>query len=110
MKRSLNMLVVLLFVAAIVLIVAVGLARHDRDLLAPLDLFLILAVMAVYLLPAGLALYRECKAGFWIAALDVFLGWTVLGWFAALGWAASGKTRPMPVLAANARRKIATSH
>jgi hypothetical protein len=110
MKRLLNLLIVVVLGAAIVLIVAVGLARHDRDLLAPLDLFLILAVIAVYLLPTGLALYRECKAGFWIAALDIFLGWTVLGWFAALGWAASGKTRPMPVLAANARHKIAASH
>jgi hypothetical protein len=25
--------------------------------------------------------------------VNVFLGWTILGWFVALGWAASGQIR-----------------
>ncbi len=94
MKRLYSLLIVAVLGAAVVLIVAVGLARHDRDLLAPLDLFLMLIALAVYLLPAGLAFHRDCKESFWIAALDILLGWTIFGWFIAMGWAAAGKTRP----------------
>lgn len=92
MKHPLRLVSAAILLGAAALIVAIGLARHDRDLLsAPFDLLLLLAALAVYLLPTGLALYRDCKAGIWIALLDVFLGWTIFGWFIALGWAAAGK-------------------
>ncbi|HTX74780.1 MAG TPA: superinfection immunity protein [Terracidiphilus sp.] len=94
MKHLFHLLVAAVFGAAVILVVAIGFARHDRDLLAPLDLFLLLAALLVYLLPTGLALYRDCKAGIWITAVDVLLGWTIFGWFIALGWAAAGKTKP----------------
>ena len=81
-------------IAAAVLILAVGIAGHDADLLGPVDLMLFLLAAAVYLLPAGLAVYRDCKATAWIVLVDICLGWTILGWFAALGWAASGSVRP----------------
>jgi len=32
----------------------------------------------------------------WIVLLDIFAGWTILGWIAALGWANGGKTRTLP--------------
>ncbi len=38
-------------------------------------------------------MYRDCKATVWIAVVNVLLGWTIFGWFIALGWSASGKTR-----------------
>ena len=28
--------------------------------------------------------------------VNVFLGWTILGWFVAIGWAASGKIETPP--------------
>jgi len=73
--------------------IALGLARHDADLLAPLNLILFLACFTLYLLPTGLAMYRDCKSTAWIAVVNVLLGWTLFGWFVALGWAASGKIR-----------------
>ncbi len=82
--------------AVLALILAVGLARNDSNLLAPLHLLLLVAALALYLIPAGLALYRDCRSTLWIVLLDVFLGWTIFGWFAAMGWAASGKIRPLP--------------
>lgn len=85
--------------AAVILLVAIGLAHHDRDLLAPFDMFLTLLVIAVYLLPTGLAFYRDCKGGMWIAALNMLLGWTIFGWFIALGWAAAAKPRPIAAVA-----------
>lgn len=81
--------------ALAVLIIAVGLARNDAALLAPVNLFLFVMAIALYLLPTGLALYRDCRAAGWIAAINVLLGWTLFGWAAALGWAASGATRPV---------------
>jgi hypothetical protein len=84
----------LCFLALLVLLV--GLAREDENLLAPMNFFMFLAIFAVYLLPTALAFYRDCESTLWIAMLNVFLGWTVLGWVLALGWANSGKTRPLP--------------
>ena len=94
MNRLFNLLVAAVLGAGVILIVAVGMARHDRNLIAPFNMFLMFAALAVYLLPAGLAVYRDCKARVWISALDVLFGWTIFGWFVALGLAASGKARP----------------
>jgi len=90
-----------LFVAAglagiAIMAIALGLARNTAALLGPADFLLFAAAVAVYLLPTALALYRNCTATGWIIALDILLGWTIFGWFAALGWAAAGKTRPVP--------------
>jgi hypothetical protein len=74
-----------------ILVIAIGMARHTADLLAPLHLFLFLALVALYVVPSALAVYRNCTAVAWIIALNILLGWTFLGWFLALGWAASGK-------------------
>lgn len=83
-------------VAAAILVIAIGLARNSAELLAPVNLLLFLAGTAIYLLPSGLAVHRDCKSALWIFLMNVFLGWTVLGWFAALGWAAAGEIRRQP--------------
>ncbi len=82
--------------ACAVLVVALGMSRSTTDLLAPLHLLLFVIVLALYLLPAALAFYRGCEAALWIALVNVVLGWTIFGWVAAIGWAASGKTRTVP--------------
>jgi hypothetical protein len=38
-------------------------------------------------------MYRDCKSTAWIVAVNLLLGWTIFGWFVAMGWAASGKIR-----------------
>jgi len=80
--------------AAVVLAIAVGLATNNSALAAPAHLILFIALVAFYLLPTCLALYRDSKARGWIAAINILLGWTLFGWVIALGWAAAGKVRP----------------
>ena len=85
-----------LFVAAVlvafgILVIAVGLARHDSELAAPFHLLALLVFVVLYVVPSALALYRNCRATRWIVALNILLGWTLFGWAIALGWAASGK-------------------
>lgn len=78
-------------VAFAVLAVAIGLARNTAAMAAPAHLLLFLAVVALYLVPSGLAMYRDCAAAWLIVSLNVLLGWTLFGWIIALGWAAAGK-------------------
>lgn len=48
-----------------------------------------LGAALVYLLPTVVAAAREHHQGGAIAVLNILLGWTVLGWIAALVWAAT---------------------
>jgi Superinfection immunity protein len=101
MNSLLRLLVIAGLAACVIVIVALGLERHNADLLAPLNLVLFVALALVYLLPTGLAMYRDCKSTAWVAAVNILLGWTIFGWFVAMGWAASGKIRePVPAIGA----------
>lgn len=93
MNNLLRLLAIAGIVACGIVVVALGFARHDADLIGPVSLVLFVLGALVYLLPLGLAMYRDCKSTVWIALVNVLLGWTILGWFAALGWAAAGKVR-----------------
>ena len=93
MNQVLRLLIVAGLVACGIAILAIGMARHNSDLLAPLHLLLFVAGILLYLFPTGFAVYRDCKSTAWIAAVNVLFGWTILGWFAAMGWAASGRNR-----------------
>ncbi len=93
MNNLLRLLLVAGIVACGIVVVALGFARHDADLTGPISLVLFLLGALVYLAPTGLAIYRDCQSMAWITLVNVFLGWTILGWFAALGWAVSGKVR-----------------
>ena len=53
-----------------------------------------------YFLPSIVAWSRRVNARGGLYVLNLFLGWTVLGWIAALIWAASGQTE------AEARSKV----
>ena len=93
MNQLLRLLMVAGVVAGVIVVVSLGFVRHEDYLMGPVAIVLFLTGLCVYLLPFGLALYRDCQAIGWIAALNVLLGWTIIGWFAALGWAATGKVR-----------------
>jgi len=93
MNNLLRLLVIAGLAACAVVIVALGFVRHDAGLMGPVTLLLFMLGVWVYLLPTGLAIYRDCKSTIWIASVNVFLGWTILGWAVAMGWAASGKIR-----------------
>ncbi|HEX4758773.1 MAG TPA: superinfection immunity protein [Terracidiphilus sp.] len=96
MNNLLRLLIVVGLLAFGVLIFALGLARHDSDLMAPFNLILFAIAILVYLSPTVLAVYRNCHATGWIALINIFLGWTIAGWFVAIGWAASGNADAMP--------------
>lgn len=96
MNNLMRLFVVGGLIAFAIVIVALGVAHNDAALAGPLNLILLALGAVVYLAPTALAIYRDCKAAAWIAAVDLLLGWTIVGWFAALGWAVSGKTRSLP--------------
>jgi RsiW-degrading membrane proteinase PrsW (M82 family) len=96
MNSVLRLLIVSGLVAFTIAIILLGLARHNGDLLAPFNLILLAVGIGVYFLPTMLALYRNCHSTSWIVIVNVLLGWTIVGWFAVLGWAASGKADTLP--------------
>ena len=51
------------------------------------------AILIVYFLPWIVASIRGTKNSSWVALINVFFGWTLLGWFVALIMAAEGKKR-----------------
>ena len=60
----------------------------------------LLIVILVYFLPSIVAIRRERSAG--PIAVNMFLGWTLVGWFVALAWAFSlkmpSKAEPAPLV------------
>jgi len=90
MSNLVRLIVIVGAAACGFVLLALGLARHDSDLIAPVDIMLLALAVLVYLLPAGLAIYRDCRAKAGILVVNLLLGWTIIGWFAAMGWAASG--------------------
>ena len=44
-------------------------------------------IIAIYFVPSIIASVRHAKHSDGIVALNFFLGWTVLGWIAAMIWA-----------------------
>ncbi|MFM0225110.1 superinfection immunity protein [Paraburkholderia dipogonis] len=47
----------------------------------------VLGALMLYLAPAMIADARERKDAFAVTMVNILLGWTVIGWFAALVWA-----------------------
>jgi hypothetical protein len=52
-----------------------------------------LLITAAYGLPALVAVYRRHRRAEAIAVVNLFLGWTVVGWLAALVWAFRSRSR-----------------
>ena len=61
----------------------------DRNTLLTGSLIIVAGLLCViiYFIPIFVALKRQCKKFNGIAVLNIFLGWTILGWVAALIWA-----------------------
>lgn len=55
-------------------------------------------IAAAYCLPIIVAAYRRHRRRPAIAAVNLLLGWTVVGWLAALAWALRGSRRPVPAV------------
>jgi hypothetical protein len=76
------------------LLMALGMAQHHTDILAPARLLLFAIGVGLYLSPILLALHQKCLSTVWIICVNVLFGWTVLGWIASAIWAASGRVLP----------------
>ena len=106
----------LLFLAAVVvatfavIVIAMGLAHNTDAILAPARMLMFLVGVAIYASPSALAVHRACKATAWIISLNILLGWTVLGWLIALGWAAWGKTQTAPPTIPAPPSAVVTGH
>jgi len=58
---------------------------------------MIWAILVGYFMPAAVALARKKRNAASIMLLDLFLGWTVIGWIIALIWAVAYEApRPNP--------------
>lgn len=56
------------------------------------DIQATLTMLVIYLLPALIAYGRGHNSAHAIAALNVLIGWTVLGWLWAAIWSLTGNT------------------
>jgi len=64
----------------------------------------ILLMIGLYFLPGLVATMRDQRNANAIWVLDLFLGWTVLGWVIALVWACMDQ--PDPAAAARPKRSV----
>ena len=48
---------------------------------------LLAILLIIYFIPSIIGFSRKCPSGLAITALNLFLGWTLLGWVASLVWA-----------------------
>jgi hypothetical protein len=63
---------------------------------SPLHLLIWLTAIAVYFTPVIVAWTRHAPHRGWVTVVNVFLGWTVIGWVVALVMACRGRA-PEPV-------------
>lgn len=56
-----------------------------------LIVFLYIPLVAIYHLPTSLAIYRKTDKALIVQIINVFLGWTIVGWVVALVMALSSK-------------------
>ncbi len=61
-----------------------------------MELVLVLIVVCMYLLPSIVAFRRQSATTGAAVVVNVFLGWTLLGWVIALALAVSGTSRATP--------------
>lgn len=59
----------------------------------PIELFLILPSLVVYFLPTIIAVARHAKSTAGVILLNIFAGWTFIGWIIALVWSITGQKK-----------------
>ncbi len=98
MKHLMQLIVASALVLCAFFLIAPGMASNTPALAGPTHLLAFFLVLVVYIVPTGIAVYRNCAATPWITLLNILLGWTVIGWAGALGWAIVGRTHHDPVI------------
>lgn len=73
-------------------------------------LLCIVAGLSFYLLPTIVAMNRKVASSGGIVLLNIFLGWTLLGWIGALIWACSAETQLQAQLRETAMLQMARGY
>jgi hypothetical protein len=60
-------------------------------------------LLAAYLLPALIAICRRHHNKVPIILVNIFAGWTILGWFVAFIWSFTSPAPPQPIVINNQR-------
>jgi hypothetical protein len=63
------------------------------------DITVLIALLVAYTVPTGIAIHRNMTDRTTLAVTNLVFGWTVLGWFACVLWAALGRPDPRKHLA-----------
>jgi hypothetical protein len=63
----------------------------------------LLFLFVMYWLPTIVAVVRHAPSALGVAALNFFLGWTVIGWIMALVWALAAAPGPQVIVIENGR-------
>ena len=69
---------------------------HDSASSAPdliMTILIVVVVVAIYTLPITIAVRRRHRNVIPIALVNIFTGWMLLGWFAALVWSFTADVR-----------------
>jgi len=67
---------------------------YDPVTFVPVALLVIAALIAGYFIPTVVAVVRRHRNIAPIALINVFFGWSVLGWFVALIWSFTADVYP----------------
>lgn len=60
------------------------------------SILIVIIGFVIYFLPAIIAIARDHESALGILLLDLFLGWTLVGWVGALVWSVTGGSKPIP--------------
>jgi hypothetical protein len=69
------------------------------------ELFGLVIGIALYLLPAIIAHHRHHNSAGSILIINLFFGWSIIGWIICFAWACSGNTRQQVVILPPAYRR-----
>lgn len=58
-----------------------------------MEFILFLIFIVVYFLPSIIANSRKCKSETWIVLINLFFGWTGLGWIGLFIWSIAGEKK-----------------
>lgn len=61
-----------------------------------MDPFMLVLALAIYFLPAIVALYRKVANKWSVVVINALLGWTLIGWAVALAMAVRDQTARQP--------------
>ena len=65
------------------------------------SIFAIVFICLIYTMPLGIAMLRGRKNTVAIGALNIFLGWLIIGWVVALIWALKSQQETVIVVQGN---------